>query len=77
MELVYNAHLHLKPQSFILICTNCKTKHRDGSGIDVSKLFHCPSRIVHVCSSECKKELIANLKDGSHWTNMKWFNKKD
>ena len=77
MELVYNAHFHLKPQSLILICTNCKTKHRDGSGIDVSKMFNCPEGIGHVCSSECKKQLIVNLKDGSHWIGVKVFNKKD
>ena len=24
----------------------------------------------HVCSIKCKKELIANLKDGSHWIGV-------
>jgi len=59
------------PSKGNMICTNCKTKHRNGSGIDVSKMFNCPKGIGHVCSIECKKELIANLKDGSHWTDMK------
>jgi len=53
-----------------MICTNCKTTYRNDSGIDVSKMFNCPEGTGHVCSSECKKELIANLKDGSHWTDM-------
>ena len=46
-----------------MICTNCK---RPGitDTIDVSKMFNCSKGIVFVCSKKCKKELIANLKDG-------------
>jgi hypothetical protein len=54
-----------------MICTNCKTTFRNDSGIDVSKMFNCPKGTGYVCSKEWKKELIANLKDGSHWTEMK------
>jgi|TARA_B110000263_G_scaffold45055_1_gene37018 hypothetical protein len=53
-----------------MFCTNCKTVHRNGTGIDVSKMFNCPEGIGHVCSIKCKKELIANLKDGSHWIGV-------
>jgi hypothetical protein len=58
-----------------MICTNCKTTHRNGSGIDVSKMFNCPEGTGHVCSIKCKKELIVNLKDGTHWTDMKAIHK--
>ena len=47
-----------------MICTNCHTTHRDNTGIDVSKLFNLSKGLATVCSKECKKELIANLKDG-------------
>jgi hypothetical protein len=59
-----------------MICTNCgKWNIPTKSFIDTSKLFNCPKGIVHVCSSKCKEELIVNLKDGSHWTNMKKIKK--
>mgnify|MGYP001254722654 CR=1 FL=1 len=47
-----------------MICTNCKERVADSAAIDVSKMFNCSSDIVHVCSKECKKELVANLKEG-------------
>jgi hypothetical protein len=54
-----------------MICTNCHIRHSDDSGVDVSKLFNLSKGLATVCSKECKKELVANLKDGSHMTNWK------
>jgi len=47
-----------------MICTNCKKRVADAAAIDVSKMFNCSEGIVHVCSKECKKELVASLKEG-------------
>jgi hypothetical protein len=47
-----------------MICTYCKHRVADSVAIDVSKMFNCSEDLVHVCSKECKKELVTALKEG-------------
>ena len=47
-----------------MICTYSKHRVADSVAIDVSKMFNCSEDLVHVCSKECKKELVTALKEG-------------